>query len=85
MISATLKTYRQSPRKVRLATYIIKGKSFLMALSQLKFLSKRASKRKWGQPPLFEEMGTATIVWTFVCSNNILSPIFLRTTGRLQR
>lgn len=43
MISATLKTYRQSPRKVRLATDLIKGKSVLMALAQLKFLSKRAS------------------------------------------
>ena len=43
MITATLKTYRQSPRKVRLATDLIKGKSVLMALAQLKFLSKRAS------------------------------------------
>lgn len=43
MISATLKTYRQSPRKVRLATDLIKGKPVLMALAQLKFLSKRAS------------------------------------------
>ena len=43
MISATLKTYRQSPRKVRLATDLIKGKSVLMALAQLKFLPKRAS------------------------------------------
>ena len=43
MITATLKTYRQSPRKVRLAADLIKGKSVLMALAQLKFLSKRAS------------------------------------------
>lgn len=43
MISATLKTYRQSPRKVRLASDLIKGKPVLMALAQLKFLSKRAS------------------------------------------
>lgn len=43
MISATLKTYRQSPRKVRLAADLIKGKSVPMALAQLKFLSKRAS------------------------------------------
>ena len=43
MITATLKTYRQSPRKVRLATDLIKGKSVLMALAQLKFLPKRAS------------------------------------------
>lgn len=43
MISATLKTYRQSPRKVRLAADLIKGKSVLMALAQLKFLPKRAS------------------------------------------
>jgi large subunit ribosomal protein L22 len=42
MITATLKTYRQSPRKVRLAANLIKGKPVERALVELKFLSKRA-------------------------------------------
>lgn len=43
MITATLKTYRQSPRKVRLVADLIKGKPVDKALAELKFLSKRAS------------------------------------------
>lgn len=43
MISATLKTYRQSPRKVRLVADLIKGKSVSRALSELRFLPKRAA------------------------------------------
>lgn len=43
MISATLKTYRQSPRKVRLVADLIKGKSVTRALSELRFLPKRAA------------------------------------------
>lgn len=42
MITATLKTYRQSPRKVRLVANLIKGKPVERALAELKFLSKRA-------------------------------------------
>lgn len=43
MITASLKTYRQSPRKVRLVASLIKGKTVSRALAELKFLPKRAS------------------------------------------
>jgi large subunit ribosomal protein L22 len=39
-----LKNYRQSSRKVRLVTDLVRGKSVSRAESQLKFLNKRASK-----------------------------------------
>ncbi|HJN62718.1 MAG TPA: 50S ribosomal protein L22 [Candidatus Paceibacterota bacterium] len=41
---AYLKNYRQSPRKVRLVSDLIKGKSVVRASTQLNFLNKRASK-----------------------------------------
>lgn len=40
---AELKTYNQSPRKVRLVTDLVKGKKVDAALVQLSFLPKRAS------------------------------------------
>jgi large subunit ribosomal protein L22 len=40
---AELKTYNQSPRKVRLVTDMVKGKTVREALTQLSFLPKRAS------------------------------------------
>lgn len=43
MITASLKTHRQSPRKVRLVASLIKGKTVSRALAELKFLPKRAS------------------------------------------
>src|SRR3989344_1095035 len=43
MITATLKTYRQTPRKVRLVADLIKGKSVEQAIAHLNFLPKRAS------------------------------------------
>ncbi len=42
-MKATLKNYRQSPRKVRLVTDLIKGKSLKEAVQLLKFTIKRAS------------------------------------------
>lgn len=42
-MKAILKNYRQSPRKVRLVTDLIKGKSVAEALTLLKFKVKRAS------------------------------------------
>lgn len=43
MINASLKNYRQSPRKVRLVANLIRGKSAKEAVSILKFTVKRAS------------------------------------------
>ncbi|MDP3734890.1 MAG: 50S ribosomal protein L22 [bacterium] len=40
---ATLKTYRQSPRKVRLVADTIRGKRVSEALTVLSFLEKRAA------------------------------------------
>ena len=42
-MKATLKNYRQSPRKVRLVASLLQGKSVPVALSELKFLAKRAA------------------------------------------
>jgi large subunit ribosomal protein L22 len=42
-MKATLKTYRQSPRKVRLVADVIRGKSVHEALTALSFLEKRAA------------------------------------------
>lgn len=42
-MKATLKNYRQSPRKVRLLADLIKGKSLTEALTLLKFKVKRAA------------------------------------------
>ncbi len=42
-MQASLNNYRQSPRKVRLVTDLIKGRSVPAALEQLNFLPKRAS------------------------------------------
>lgn len=42
-MKASLKNYRQSPRKVRLVANLIRGKSISHALSTLSFLPKRAA------------------------------------------
>jgi len=42
-MKASIKNYRQSPRKVRLVANLVKGKSVSFALSELKFLPKRAA------------------------------------------
>ncbi|MEK7613589.1 MAG: 50S ribosomal protein L22 [Patescibacteria group bacterium] len=42
-MKATLKNYRQSPRKVRLVTDLVKGKTLSEAMTLLKFNIKRAS------------------------------------------
>jgi large subunit ribosomal protein L22 len=44
MAIATLETYNQSPRKVRLVANLVKGKSIAEALAALQFLPKRASE-----------------------------------------
>lgn len=44
MAIATLETYNQSPRKVRLVTNLVKGKSVSDALAALTFLPKRAAE-----------------------------------------
>ena len=44
MATATLKSYNQSPRKVRLVTDLVKGKKIQAALSALEFLPRRASE-----------------------------------------
>lgn len=44
MSSATLKTHNQPPRKVRLVTELVKGKSVPAALTALQFLPKRAAE-----------------------------------------
>ncbi|KKW39963.1 MAG: 50S ribosomal protein L22 [Parcubacteria group bacterium GW2011_GWA1_54_9] len=41
--SATLESHNQTPRKVRLVTDLVKGKSVPAALAALQFLSKRAA------------------------------------------
>lgn len=43
-MKAELVGYRQSPRKVRLVTDLVKGKRVAYALAELKFLNKRASE-----------------------------------------
>lgn len=42
-VTARLKNYRQSPRKVRIVAELIKGKSVKDALNQLTFLNKDAA------------------------------------------
>lgn len=42
-MKAKLSNYRQSPRKVRLVTDLVKGKKVTDALTQLSFVPKRAS------------------------------------------
>lgn len=42
-MKATLSNYRQTPRKTRLVTDLVKGKSVSDALTMLKFLNKRAA------------------------------------------
>ena len=42
-MKAILKSYRQAPRKVRLVTNLIKGKTVSRALAELEALPKRAS------------------------------------------
>lgn len=42
-MKAHLSNYRQSPRKTRLVTDLVKGKSVPEALTMLKFLDKRAA------------------------------------------
>ena len=43
-MKASLKNYRQSPRKVRLVADLVRGKSVSQALTELTFLPKRASE-----------------------------------------
>ncbi len=43
-MKASLKNYRQSPRKVRLIADLVRGKSVNQALETLKFVNKRASE-----------------------------------------
>jgi large subunit ribosomal protein L22 len=43
MVTASLKNYRQSPRKVRLVADLIRGKSVNHALTTLEHLPKRAT------------------------------------------
>lgn len=42
-MKAELKNYRQSPRKVRLVAYLVKGMAINQALTELDFLAKRAA------------------------------------------
>ena len=44
MANATLKSYNQSPRKVRLVTDLVKGKKVPAALKALEFLPRRAAE-----------------------------------------
>lgn len=44
MATASLKSYNQSPRKVRLVTDLVKGKKIPAALTALEFLPRRASE-----------------------------------------
>ncbi|MDB5259416.1 MAG: ribosomal protein large subunit ribosomal protein [Candidatus Taylorbacteria bacterium] len=48
MITASLKNFRQSPRKVRLVANLIRGKSVVDALNILKFVSKKATDPLYG-------------------------------------
>lgn len=43
-MKASLSTYNQPPRKVRLVTDMVKGKSVAQALAALSFLPKRAAQ-----------------------------------------
>lgn len=43
-MKASLKNYRQSPRKVRLVADLVRGKKVSQALLELKYLPKRASE-----------------------------------------
>lgn len=43
MIKASLKNFRQSPRKVRSVANLVRGKSVVQALNTLNFLSKKAA------------------------------------------
>jgi len=43
MITASLKNYRQSPRKVRLLADLVKGKKVANAITILRFANKRAA------------------------------------------
>jgi len=43
MATATLETYNQTPRKVRLVVDLVRGKKIPAALAALEFLPKRAS------------------------------------------
>ncbi len=43
MVTATLRNYRQSPRKVRVVANLVKGKSIDAALIALDFAGKRAA------------------------------------------
>ncbi len=43
MITASLKNFRQSPRKVRLVANLVRGKSVVDALNILNFVSKKAT------------------------------------------
>ena len=43
-MKAELRTYNQSPRKVRLVTELVKGKTVAQALVALSFLPKRAAE-----------------------------------------
>lgn len=48
MITASLKNYRQSPRKVRSVANLVRGKTVEQALNTLNFLSKKASDPLYG-------------------------------------
>lgn len=48
MIQASLKNFRQSPRKVRSVANLIRGKSAVNALNTLNFLSKKAADPLFG-------------------------------------
>lgn len=48
MITASLKNYRQSPRKVRSVANLVRGKSVEQALHTLNFLSKKAADPLYG-------------------------------------
>lgn len=48
MITASLKNYRQSPRKVRSVANLVRGKSVEHALNTLNFLSKKAADPLYG-------------------------------------
>ena len=43
-MKASLKNYRQTPRKTRLVTEMVKGKSVPEALTALKFFNRRAAR-----------------------------------------
>lgn len=48
MITASLKNYRQSPRKVRSVANLVRGKTVDQALNTLSFLSKKAADPLYG-------------------------------------